>query len=137
MKRTKGDVVFGGTTSYVRLTVFPVPLVSSADPQIVFLQVSQSPWVMNSSFRDNILFSKTLDENRFDEIVEACALPQDIEMLPYGLETELGENGITLSGGQKARVCLARAVYFNADVILLDDPVSLPRLSRDQTECAC
>lgn len=84
---------------------------------------------MNSSFRDNILFSKPLDEDRFDDIVTACALPQDIEMLPYGLETELGENGITLSGGQKARVCLARAVYFNADVILLDDPVRLVCLS--------
>ena len=79
---------------------------------------------MNSSFRDNVLFSKDLDEDRFDEIVDACALQQDVDMLPYGLETELGENGITLSGGQKARVCLARAVYFNADVILLDDPVS-------------
>ena len=76
MKKIKGDVVFGGSTSYV----------------------SQAPWVMNASFRDNILFSKEDDDARFEEIVDACALEQDVAMLPYGLQTELGENGITLSG---------------------------------------
>lgn len=53
---------------------------------------------MNSSFRDNILFSKEDDNNRFEEIIDACCLEQDVAMLPYGLQTELGENGITLSG---------------------------------------
>lgn len=61
---------------------------------------------------------------RFNEVVSACQLEHDIEMLPNGVETEIGEKGINLSGGQKARVSLARSVYSDADVVLLDDPLS-------------
>ena len=61
---------------------------------------------------------------RFDKIVDACCLRHDIEMLPDGEDTEIGEKGINLSGGQKQRVNIARALYFDADIIILDDPLS-------------
>ncbi|KAG8979667.1 hypothetical protein FRB94_011257 [Tulasnella sp. JGI-2019a] len=102
MRKIRGEVVFGGTTAYV----------------------PQQPWVQNATVRDNILFGRTEDNDRFDQIVSSCALQPDIDILPNGLETEIGEKGINLSGGQKARVCLARAVYFDAEIILLDDPLS-------------
>ncbi len=102
MKRTNGDVVFGGNTAYF----------------------SQQPWVINATLRENILFGRQYDEHRFQAVIDACALAPDLEILPDGLETEIGEKGINLSGGQKARVCLARAAYYDADVVLLDDPLS-------------
>lgn len=117
-----------------------------------FRTVPQQAWVQNASVRDNILFGRHEDNDRFDEVISACALQADLDILPSGLETEIGEKGINLrfvhhvrslrskgilllmaslcastSGGQKARVCLARAVYFDADIVLLDDPVSRPR----------
>lgn len=74
--------------------------------------------------RDNILFGKEYDEQWYNTVIEACALQRDLEMLPDGDQTEIGERGITVSGGQKARLNLARAIYFNADIVLLDDPLS-------------
>lgn len=70
------------------------------------------------------MFGKALDEKRYQQVVAACALKPDIEMLPGGDQTEIGEKGINLSGGQKQRVSLARAVYNDADVYLMDDPLS-------------
>lgn len=86
--------------------------------------VSQQAWIQNATLRDNIIFGKTFDQKLYDRVVVACALKQDIEMLPGGDQTEIGEKGINLSGGQKQRVSLARAVYNNADIYFLDDPLS-------------
>src|SRR5579871_1991583 len=79
---------------------------------------------MNSSVRQNITFGLEFNPNLYEKIVSACALQPDLEMLPAGDSTEIGERGINLSGGQKQRVQLARAVYHDADVFLLDDPLS-------------
>jgi len=70
------------------------------------------------------LFGGPDDRRKYLKVVEACALKSDLEMLPAGEQTEIGEKGINLSGGQKQRVSLARAVFFDADVYLLDDPLS-------------
>ncbi|XP_072526196.1 ATP-binding cassette sub-family C member 2-like [Salminus brasiliensis] len=86
--------------------------------------VPQQAWVQNATLKDNILFGSDLDEQRFQRVLEACALEQDLELLPAGVQTEIGEKGINLSGGQKQRVSLARAAYSSADVYLLDDPLS-------------
>ena len=86
--------------------------------------VSQQAWIQNLSLKDNILFSKPYQENRYKEIIHACALEADLKLLSNGDQTEIGENGINLSGGQKQRVALARALYFDSDIFLLDDPLS-------------
>ncbi|GBG65334.1 hypothetical protein CBR_g50697 [Chara braunii] len=85
---------------------------------------SQQAWIMNATVRDNILFGKEFDEITYDAVLSACALEQDLEALPNGDLTEIGERGINLSGGQKQRVSLARAVYADADIYVLDDPLS-------------
>jgi ATP-binding cassette, subfamily C (CFTR/MRP), member 1 len=85
---------------------------------------AQQPWIMNATLRDNILFGAPWSEERYARVVEVCALRQDLDVLPAGDKTEIGEKGINLSGGQKARVSLARAVYQDADIYLLDDPLS-------------
>ncbi|ORY04586.1 metal resistance protein YCF1 [Basidiobolus meristosporus CBS 931.73] len=84
----------------------------------------QQPWIMNATVKENILFGHRYDEQFYQETIKACALVSDLEMLPGGDMTEIGEKGINLSGGQKARISLARAVYARADVYLLDDPLS-------------
>ncbi|KAJ2824183.1 hypothetical protein IWW50_003448 [Coemansia erecta] len=86
--------------------------------------VPQQAWIMNATLRDNILFGSQFDQGFYDRVIDACALRQDLEMLPGGDMTEIGEKGINLSGGQKARVSLARAVYARADVYILDDPLA-------------
>ncbi|RUP47989.1 ABC transporter type 1, transmembrane domain-containing protein [Jimgerdemannia flammicorona] len=86
--------------------------------------VPQQAWIINATLRENIIFGLAWDESRYRRIIEACCLLADIEMLPGGDMTEIGERGINLSGGQKQRVSLARAVYADADVYLLDDPLS-------------
>uniref|UniRef100_A0AAR2KFH3 ATP-binding cassette, sub-family C (CFTR/MRP), member 2 n=1 Tax=Pygocentrus nattereri TaxID=42514 RepID=A0AAR2KFH3_PYGNA len=86
--------------------------------------VPQQAWIQNATLKDNILFGSDLDELRFQRVLEACALEQDLELLPAGIQAEIGEKGINLSGGQKQRVSLARAAYSSADVYLLDDPLS-------------
>ncbi|XP_046591581.1 multidrug resistance-associated protein 1 isoform X8 [Neodiprion lecontei] len=86
--------------------------------------VSQQAWIQNATLQDNILFGKSLDKSLYNRVIEACALKPDLEMLPAGDKTEIGEKGINLSGGQKQRVSLARAVYSNADIYFMDDPLS-------------
>ena len=86
--------------------------------------VSQIPWIQNATLMDNILFGKPFDKEFYDKVVYACALSSDLSMLPAGDQTEIGEKGINLSGGQKQRVALARAVYSEADIYILDDPLS-------------
>jgi ATP-binding cassette subfamily C (CFTR/MRP) protein 1 len=86
---------------------------------------AQTPWVVNATLRDNVLFGREYDEERYDEVVEACALMDDLVVLPAGDMTEIGERGINLSGGQKARVSLARALYSpKTKIMLYDDPLS-------------
>ncbi|KAF2157986.1 hypothetical protein K461DRAFT_290245 [Myriangium duriaei CBS 260.36] len=86
--------------------------------------VAQQPWVMNASVRENIVFGYRWDKEFYDRTVKACALLDDFASLPDGDQTEVGERGISLSGGQKARLTLARAVYARADIYLLDDVLS-------------
>ncbi|XP_042032115.1 ABC transporter C family member 10-like [Salvia splendens] len=86
--------------------------------------VSQSAWIQTGSIRENILFGSAMDSKRYQDTLERCSLVKDLELLPYGDLTEIGERGINLSGGQKQRIQLARALYKNADVYLLDDPFS-------------
>ncbi|KAI5287508.1 hypothetical protein KEM52_001561, partial [Ascosphaera acerosa] len=84
----------------------------------------QYAWIQNATVRENILFGKPFDQEKYDAVIEACALKPDLEMFAAGDQTEIGERGITLSGGQKQRLNIARAMYFSADLILLDDPLS-------------
>ena len=86
--------------------------------------VQQVPWIQNKTLRDNILFGLELDEDKYNSTIEKCQLVKDFEQLDGGDLTEIGEKGINLSGGQKARVSLARAVYAQKDIILMDDPIS-------------
>ncbi|KAF9042985.1 multidrug resistance-associated ABC transporter [Panaeolus papilionaceus] len=102
MRKTRGHVSFGGSVSYA--------------PQV--------PWIRNATLRDNVLFGQPDDEERFREIINTCSLEHDLEVLPNGENTEIGEKGINLSGGQKARVSLARAAYSNSEIVLMDDPLS-------------
>ncbi|XP_008323732.1 multidrug resistance-associated protein 4-like [Cynoglossus semilaevis] len=85
---------------------------------------SQQPWVFPGTIRSNILFGRDLNPRKYEAVIRACALKSDLELLPDGDMTLIGDRGATLSGGQKARVNLARAVYQDADVYLLDDPLS-------------
>uniref|UniRef100_A0A3B4B6A8 ATP-binding cassette, sub-family C (CFTR/MRP), member 2 n=1 Tax=Periophthalmus magnuspinnatus TaxID=409849 RepID=A0A3B4B6A8_9GOBI len=86
--------------------------------------VPQQAWIQNATLRDNILFGSAYEKGQFQQIIEACALGPDLELLAGGDLTEIGEKGINLSGGQKQRVSLARATYSEADIYLLDDPLS-------------
>lgn len=85
---------------------------------------AQQPWVYPGTIRSNILFGKEMNPQKYERVIKACALKRDLELLPDGDLTLIGDRGATLSGGQKARVSLARAVYQDADIYLLDDPLS-------------
>ncbi|CAH1414068.1 unnamed protein product [Lactuca virosa] len=86
--------------------------------------VSQTAWIQTGTIRENILFGMLMDEEKYEKVVTQCSLMKDIEMFPFGDQTIIGERGINLSGGQKQRVQLARALYQDADIYLLDDPFS-------------
>ncbi|KAI4719614.1 ABC multidrug transporter-like protein [Aureobasidium sp. EXF-10727] len=102
MRRTSGEVTFGASRSYC----------------------PQYAWIQNATVKENITFGKPFDQDWYDAVVDACALRPDLDMLPNGDLTEIGERGITVSGGQKQRLNIARAIYFNADIVLMDDPLS-------------
>jgi ATP-binding cassette subfamily C (CFTR/MRP) protein 1 len=102
MRKTSGEVVIGASRAFC----------------------PQYAWIQNATVRENIIFGKDFDQKWYDEVVDACALRADLDMLPAGDKTEIGERGITVSGGQKQRMNIARAIYFNADIILMDDPLS-------------
>ncbi|OWB79030.1 hypothetical protein B5S32_g3239 [[Candida] boidinii] len=82
------------------------------------------PWIQNATVKDNILFGKDFDQEKYRTVIKACALENDLDILPAGDRTEIGERGITLSGGQKARINLARAVYADTDILMMDDVLS-------------
>ncbi|XP_043715641.1 ABC transporter C family member 10-like [Telopea speciosissima] len=86
--------------------------------------VSQMAWIQTGTIQENILFGSAMDKQRYLEVLEKCSLVKDLEMLPFGDLTEIGERGVNLSGGQKQRIQLARALYQDADIYLLDDPFS-------------
>uniref|UniRef100_A0A672QTY4 Multidrug resistance-associated protein 1 n=1 Tax=Sinocyclocheilus grahami TaxID=75366 RepID=A0A672QTY4_SINGR len=86
--------------------------------------VPQQAWIQNTTLKDNILFGRDAKDSWYQKVVEACALLPDLEILPGGDLTEIGEKGVNLSGGQKQRVSVARAIYCNCAVYLLDDPLS-------------
>eukprot|EP00347_Sterkiella_histriomuscorum_P019725 403340529 len=96
------------------------PIILSED--VAYVQ--QNPWIQNKTIRDNILFGLPFDQDRYEETIDICELARDLEILPSADMTEIGEKGINLSGGQKARVSLARAVYSDKAIMLMDDPIS-------------
>ncbi|GMT22976.1 hypothetical protein PFISCL1PPCAC_14272, partial [Pristionchus fissidentatus] len=102
LTRLRGDIIVNGRLAYV----------------------PQQSWIQNLTLRDNITFGKPYDYTWYNKVIHACALAPDFKILPHGDMTEIGEKGINLSGGQKARISLARAVYQQDDVYLLDDPLS-------------
>ncbi|KAG2156756.1 multidrug resistance-associated ABC transporter [Suillus bovinus] len=111
----------------------PDALASFADQKVtqedwivpgVCAYVPQAAWLRNASIQDNILFGLPLDEERYQKTLEICALISDLKILEDGDQSEIGERGVNLSGGQKARVSLARAVYSRASILLLDDVLS-------------
>ncbi|KAI0457143.1 multidrug resistance-associated protein [Xylaria acuta] len=119
MTLTSGKVFLPGGRS--REDVRPDPATGLAD---TCAYVAQMAWLVNANIKENILFSSTYDEKRYKDVLVACALERDLEILDNGDETLVGENGITLSGGQKQRISLARAVYSNSQHLLLDDCLS-------------
>ncbi|XP_066298146.1 ATP-binding cassette sub-family C member 9-like isoform X2 [Branchiostoma lanceolatum] len=85
---------------------------------------AQKGWLFNAKLRDNILFGQLFDQARYDRVISACSLQADIDILPEGDQTEIGERGIWLTPGQKRRVSVARALYNSSDIVILDDPLS-------------
>lgn len=102
MTRMSGRVVLRGNVAYV----------------------SQNPWLQGATVKENIVFGHRFSPDFYEAVLDACAIRQDLAILVDGDETEIGEKGVTLSGGQRARISLARAVYSRADIILFDDPLS-------------
>ncbi|RZB40999.1 ABC tran and/or MMR HSR1 domain containing protein [Asbolus verrucosus] len=100
------------------------PCVGKIRVKGVISYAAQEPWLFAGSVRQNILFGREYDRDRYRAVVRACALVRDFALLPFGDQTVVGEKGISLSGGQRARINLARAVYKKADIYLLDDPLS-------------
>lgn len=86
--------------------------------------VAQTAWIQNGTIQENILFGLPMDRQKYKEVVKNCCLEKDLEMMEFGDQTEIGERGINLSGGQKQRIQLARAVYQDCDIYLLDDVFS-------------
>eukprot|EP00257_Ricinus_communis_P009080 XP_002527423.2 ABC transporter C family member 8 isoform X1 [Ricinus communis] len=86
--------------------------------------VSQTSWIQSGTVRDNILYGKPMDQEKYERAIKACALDKDINSFNHGDLTEIGQRGLNMSGGQKQRIQLARAVYNDADIYLLDDPFS-------------
>ncbi|XP_048505790.1 probable multidrug resistance-associated protein lethal(2)03659 [Athalia rosae] len=117
--------VGSGKSSLVQTILRELPLKSGSikvNGQIAF--ASQEPWLFSSSIRQNILFGRPMDESRYQKVVNVCQLKRDFTLFSHGDKTLVGERGISLSGGQRARINLARAVYADADIYLFDDPLS-------------
>ena len=83
--------------------------------------VAQIPWIENNTIKENIIFGLPFDKGRYDKVIKGCALEKDLEVLDDGDETDIGFNGINLSGGQKWRVSFARALYSRAGILVMDD----------------
>jgi len=85
--------------------------------------LTQQPWILNNTVKENIVFGNEFEETKYQEAIHYSCLQSDLDVLTKKDETEIGEKGVNLSGGQKARVGLARALYKNSDIYLLDDPL--------------
>ncbi|XP_038063976.1 multidrug resistance-associated protein 4-like [Patiria miniata] len=117
--------VGSGKSSLLMALLKELPTISgkiNIDGRVAY--ASQEPWNFSGTIRQNITFGKEFKQRKYDRIIEVCALTKDIQGFPNGDLTIIGERGVTLSGGQKARVNLARALYDDADIYLLDDPLS-------------
>lgn len=117
--------VGAGKTSMLEVILKELPLVSG-DIAIngTVSYAAQQSWVFESSVRNNIMFTEEFDEQRYQLVTRVCALEKDFELMAHGDQTIVGDRGVSLSGGQRARVNLARAVYKKADIYILDDPLS-------------
>ncbi|KAK9870727.1 hypothetical protein WA026_008296 [Henosepilachna vigintioctopunctata] len=129
--------VGSGKSSILHLLLRELPFTSGklqAEGTIAY--ASQEPWIFSSNIRSNILFGQPFEKDKYYKVVRACALQRDFELFPYGDKTMVGEKGASLSGGQRARINLARAVYRDADIYLLDDPLSAvdPHVSKHLME---
>jgi len=105
-------------------------LLNQDNPEVKFYNfspvisyASQDPWIMNGTIRDNIIFYDDFDKEKYNKVVNACQLDKDFENLKHGDKTEVGSTGNNISGGQRARIALARAIYKDADIYLFDDPI--------------
>ncbi|KAF9197444.1 hypothetical protein BGZ49_002103 [Haplosporangium sp. Z 27] len=128
-----------GKSSFCMALLQEMPLVSGSfvlageDKKRVTMSYSaQSPWIFAGTIKSNILFGSAFNQERYNKVIKACELIRDISLFPQGDETIIGEKGVTLSGGQRARVSLARATYRDSDVYILDDPLSAvdPKVGR-------
>lgn len=118
-----GEIGAGKTSLLRAIAGFMPKTAGSIDIQGSLLLLDGS-WICNGTIRDNVTFGLSYDHKRYSDVVEACSLVQDINELDGGDLTEVGERGVTLSGGQKARIALARSVYAGTDIIVLDDVLS-------------
>lgn len=117
--------VGSGKSSLLQLLLKELPINSGSMEVVGKLSfASQEPWLFVSTAKDNILFGEEFDKTKYRNVVKVCALEKDFEQLPNGDRTLITEKGISLSGGQRARINLARAVYRDADIYLMDDPLS-------------
>ncbi|KAJ8954549.1 hypothetical protein NQ318_000783 [Aromia moschata] len=117
--------VGGGKTTLLHTILKELPPIEGiVDVEGTLSYASQEPWLFGGSVRQNIIFGQEFEPKKYAEVVRVCALERDFILFPYGDRTFIGDRGVTLSGGQKARINLARAVYKDADIYLLDDPLS-------------
>ncbi|KAL9973022.1 hypothetical protein ACROYT_G019427 [Oculina patagonica] len=117
--------VGSGKSSLLMAILGELPTVNgkvSFNGRIAYLP--QMPWVFSGTIRDNILFGRSFETKRYQDILEVCCMQEDLQNFPKGDLTEIGHRGVSLSGGQRTRVSLARALYSDADIYLLDDPLS-------------
>ncbi|KAG5894561.1 hypothetical protein JTB14_021543 [Gonioctena quinquepunctata] len=119
-----GRVGSGKTTLLHAILKELSPVEGSAHVVGTISYASQEPWVFGGSVRQNILFGQEYNQKKYEEVIRVCALQRDFTLFPHGDRTLVGERGAALSGGQRARINLARAVYMEADIYLLDDPLS-------------
>ncbi|KAL3687426.1 hypothetical protein R1sor_013735 [Riccia sorocarpa] len=118
-------MVGAGKSSLLSCLLGDIPKVSgTVTVEGTTAYVAQSSWIQSGKVEDNILFGRAMDRRRYEETIKVCCLEKDMELFAYGDQTVIGERGINMSGGQKQRIQLARAVYQDADVYLLDDPFS-------------
>lgn len=117
--------VGSGKTTLLEVILKELPLIDGdLDVTGTVSYAAQQAWIFEGSVKSNILFTEKFDDKRYKNVLHICALERDLELFPHGDETIVGDRGISLSGGQKARINLARAIYKKADIYLLDDPLS-------------